>query len=180
MIILIFTDTSSSSLSSSSSYSVGMLLEAGPTQWILQETKEMAEMNFRFVDKMDAASYVTRLANSMQISSPEHIVSPVRAVLNVMELTSFSGYALHRSRKQIHTDTHTHTTSLLDLYLPPYLSLIRISGFTSPLPSHSPSLPPSHSPSPLTLQLNALLPSSYPPFCSLLLVSIISFSTTSL
>lgn len=63
------------------SYLTGMLLKAGPTQWILQETKEMAEMNFRFVDKIDAASYVTRLANSMQISSPEHIVSGVDAVL---------------------------------------------------------------------------------------------------
>ena len=59
----------------------GMLLKAGPTQWILQETKEMAEMNFRFANKIDAASYVTRLANSMQISSPEHIVSRVDAML---------------------------------------------------------------------------------------------------
>ena len=54
----------------------GMLLKAGPTDWIPQETKEIAEMNFRFIDKMDAASYVTRLANSMQISLPEHTVRP--------------------------------------------------------------------------------------------------------
>lgn len=53
----------------------GMLLKAGPCQWILQEAKEIDEMNFRFIDKIDASSYVTRLANSMQISSPEHIVS---------------------------------------------------------------------------------------------------------
>lgn len=52
-----------------------MLLKAGPAQWVVQETKEIAEMNFRFVDKIDAASYVTRLANSMQITSPAHIVS---------------------------------------------------------------------------------------------------------
>lgn len=53
----------------------GMLLKAGPTQWILQEAKEIDELNFRFIDKIDASSYVTRLANSMQISSPAHIVS---------------------------------------------------------------------------------------------------------
>lgn len=51
-----------------------MLLNNGPEEWVIQETKEIAEMNFRFVDKTDAASYVTRLANNMQIASPEHTV----------------------------------------------------------------------------------------------------------
>ena len=84
-----------------------MLLEAGPTPWILQETKEIAEMNFRFIDKMDAASYVTRLANSMQISSPEHIVS--RVPLIVMKMTPFSCYALETDRTNIFNHTKTHT-----------------------------------------------------------------------
>ena len=78
-----------------------MLLKAGPTQWILQETKEMAEMNFRFVDKIDAASYVTRLANSMQISTPEHIVSGVDVVLVVIKLTCISHILC--------TSTHTNS-----------------------------------------------------------------------
>ena len=51
-----------------------MLLKAGPEEWIVQETKEIAEMNFRFMDKTDAASYVTKLANSMQFVKPEHTV----------------------------------------------------------------------------------------------------------
>jgi insulysin len=46
---------------------IGMLLKAGPEEWILQEMKETAEMNFRFMEKTDAASYVTKLANSMQV-----------------------------------------------------------------------------------------------------------------
>lgn len=60
---------------------IGMLLKAGPADWIVQETKEIAEMNFRFVDKIDAASYTTRLANSMQNTSPEHIVRVSPAVV---------------------------------------------------------------------------------------------------
>jgi hypothetical protein len=32
-------------------------------------------MNFRFMEKTDAASYVTKLANSMQVVKPEHIIS---------------------------------------------------------------------------------------------------------
>ena len=51
-----------------------MLLKVGPEKWIIQETKEIAEMNFRFLDKTNAASYATRLANNMQIVSPEHTV----------------------------------------------------------------------------------------------------------
>ena len=52
----------------------GMLLKAGPEKWIIQETKDIAEMNFRFLDKTNAATYATRLANNMQIVSPEHTV----------------------------------------------------------------------------------------------------------
>mmetsp|Transcript_656 Transcript_656/g.751 ORF Transcript_656/g.751 Transcript_656/m.751 type:complete len:612 (-) Transcript_656:104-1939(-) len=54
---------------------IGMLLKAGPEEWILQEMKETAEMNFRFMEKTDAASYVTKLANSMQVVKPEHVIS---------------------------------------------------------------------------------------------------------
>lgn len=70
----------------------GMLLKAGPTDWIPQETKEIAEMNFRFIDKTDAASYVTRLANSMQISLPEHTVRLYCTVFIVSKLTSLIYY----------------------------------------------------------------------------------------
>jgi insulysin len=62
---------------------IGMLLKAGPAEWIVQETKEIAEMNFRFVDKIDAASYTTRLANSMQNTSPEHIVSGSELIFSI-------------------------------------------------------------------------------------------------
>jgi hypothetical protein len=89
----------------------GMLLKAGPTDWIPQETKEIAEMNFRFIDKMDAASYVTRLANSMQISLPQHTVRLCCPGFIVIQLTLLSCHV-----NKYCTLTHSLTLTLIQAH----------------------------------------------------------------
>jgi secreted Zn-dependent insulinase-like peptidase len=54
---------------------IGMLKKVGHQEWIYTELKEIAEMKFKFLDKKEPSSYVTRLANNMQIFAPEHVIS---------------------------------------------------------------------------------------------------------
>jgi secreted Zn-dependent insulinase-like peptidase len=55
-------------------YHAGMLQRSGPQEWVWQEMKETADMNFRFINKVEPASYATGLANGMHIYSIPHTV----------------------------------------------------------------------------------------------------------
>lgn len=54
---------------------VGMIVSHGPLAWIAQEVKDLSQLNFRFINKSDPDSYVTKLAYAMQVYAAEHIVS---------------------------------------------------------------------------------------------------------
>jgi secreted Zn-dependent insulinase-like peptidase len=54
---------------------IGMLKRSGPQDWIWQEMKDMSDMKFCFLDRVDPADYVTQLANNMQIYEPQHIIA---------------------------------------------------------------------------------------------------------
>jgi secreted Zn-dependent insulinase-like peptidase len=52
-----------------------MLQRQGPQQWVCDENKNTAEMNFRFLNKCEPSEYVTTLANGMHIHAVEHTVA---------------------------------------------------------------------------------------------------------
>jgi insulysin len=54
---------------------VGMLIREGPKEWIAKESKETYDMNFRFLEKIDAADYCTRVAENMHLYPAEHMIS---------------------------------------------------------------------------------------------------------
>jgi len=53
----------------------GMLQRTGIQDWVWQELKETAEMNFRFINKTEPSDYVTHLANNMHKYRPDHVVA---------------------------------------------------------------------------------------------------------
>ena len=54
---------------------IGMLKRSGPQDWIWEELKDMSDMKFRFMDKVDPSDYVTRLANHLQTYEPVHAIA---------------------------------------------------------------------------------------------------------
>lgn len=51
---------------------IGMIQRAGPQDWVWKELKHIAEMTFRFLDRLPPEDYVERLATAMQIYAPAH------------------------------------------------------------------------------------------------------------
>jgi secreted Zn-dependent insulinase-like peptidase len=51
-----------------------MLQRTGAQEWVWLELKETSDMNFRFVNKIEPASYATNLANGMHVYSIPHTV----------------------------------------------------------------------------------------------------------
>jgi insulysin len=56
--------------------------EGARVQWIQDEVKNIADMEFRYNKKGEPSMYVTRVANSMQVYPPEHIVSGSKLVFD--------------------------------------------------------------------------------------------------
>ena len=52
---------------------INMLKSTGCQQWIADEVKNIADMNFRFINKSEPSDYVTNIANQMQLYPTEHI-----------------------------------------------------------------------------------------------------------
>lgn len=62
---------------------IGMLRREGPKDWIAQEVKDVADMNFRYVSKTEPSSYATSLANNMQIYPSDKIISGASLVFKI-------------------------------------------------------------------------------------------------
>ena len=54
---------------------IGMLIREGPLEWIADEVKQLSELNFRYLNKIEPDRYVTRLASNMHIYPPQHVIS---------------------------------------------------------------------------------------------------------
>ena len=54
---------------------IGMLHTQLPQDWIYQELVDISNLNFQFLDKIDAFDYAVKLANNMQHYQPQHIIS---------------------------------------------------------------------------------------------------------
>ena len=54
--------------------STGMLQRQGAQEWVWRELQETAEMNFRFINKVEPSSYATSLANGMHVYAIPHTV----------------------------------------------------------------------------------------------------------
>lgn len=53
---------------------LGMILKSGPKDWVWDELRDIAEMDFRFLDKIDASDYAVNIANFMQLYPPELVL----------------------------------------------------------------------------------------------------------
>ena len=54
---------------------ISLLREAGPQEWVHDETATVADVNFRFLSKRQPIDYTCSVASSMQIYPSEHILS---------------------------------------------------------------------------------------------------------
>lgn len=46
----------------------------GPQEWVWQEMKAIADMRFKFQEEEDAMEVATRLASTMHLHAPEHVL----------------------------------------------------------------------------------------------------------
>jgi secreted Zn-dependent insulinase-like peptidase len=71
-----------------------MLQRVGAQEWVWLELKETSDMNFRFVNKIEPASYATNLANGMHVYSIPHTVcgSELKFQCNLPEVVEYLSY----------------------------------------------------------------------------------------
>jgi secreted Zn-dependent insulinase-like peptidase len=71
-----------------------MLQRVGAQEWVWMELKETSDMNFRFVNKIEPASYATNLANGMHVYSIPHTVcgSELKFQCNLLEVVEYLSY----------------------------------------------------------------------------------------
>lgn len=53
---------------------MGLSVLTGPQEWVWQEMKAIADMRFKFQEEEDAMEVATRLASTMHLHAPEHIL----------------------------------------------------------------------------------------------------------
>ena len=56
---------------------IGMLNAKGPQDWVYEELVNTQEMDFRFVSKVEPATYASNLANNMQLLTVNKVIAGV-------------------------------------------------------------------------------------------------------